>query len=664
MTATDRPASIALFGTFDVENYGDLLFPHLVQHALCRASDVLNIFSPLGGELRWNDTIVARPVREAATSRPDLCLVGGGNIVTARSTPLPAYAPLGPALPLAYASLWLGAAVTAAITGARLAWNAPGLPAPVTEQWAAELVGLATSACDYLATRDQQSRSWLQARCPVSVVPDVALGISQLWGAQELRRNAQNAFLSRGVPLPDRWIVFHFNSRYLDGGLEESAAAALRISRSLDALPVLLAIGPCHGDDALARAASVHLQPCLVVDRPDGLKEIAALIAHSIGYVGSSLHGLISALSYRRPALAVARTAMPKFRGFLDQVDMPHRLVESWAAASSDGTLTAPLASQELSAIDRSLRAVDVHWVRIRGCLDRPNAAAAAARSQLLREVRLESARWPEWQTLHATMGGPAPFRKSTMGSPAPSCPICGGTEFGSGPGGRMSRTGRPPRCATCGALERHRIFRLIFDGIRSPAFRSLSCLMFSRDQSVATSWFGHHEYSIFGGNNSLDLQRIERPDASYDVVVCNHVLEHVADYRSALRELVRITRPGGFVFLSVPTPISREKTNDWGFPRADQHGHFRIFGRDIETVFAAEMPDHQVIAVTARDPATGTEDMAYLRRSGKRPAQRTYRHGSSNPGGLIPPRQRSRVRASGPSRTNSRRSSRRCRAP
>lgn len=603
MSAPDRPASIALFGTFDVENYGDLLFPHLVRHALCRSNDVLNLFSPLGGRIGWNDGIDSRPVREAVIAQPDLCLVGGGNIVSARSTPLPAYAALGNDLPLAYASLWLGAAVTASLTGARLAWNAPGLPAPVTEAWAADMVTLATSACDYLAVRDRQSRSWLQARCPVSVVPDVALGISCLWDAKELRQHAQDAFVSRAAPLPGRWIVFHFNSRYLDGGLEESVAAAGRIARSLDAFPVLLAIGPCHGDDALARAASAHLQPCLVVDRPASLREIAALIAHSIGYVGSSLHGLISALSYRRPALAVARTAMPKFRGFLEQVDMPRRLAESWVAAESCvDALMAPLAAEELSGIDRGLRAVDAHWARIRACLDGPDAAAAAARSRLLREIRLEPLRWPEWQALHAAMGGPPP-----------ACPICGGIEFRLGPGGRLSRTGRPPQCTTCGALERHRIFRLIFDGIRSPAFRNLSCLMFSRDPSVSAAWFGRLEYSVFGGNNSLDLQRIERPDASYDVVVCNHVLEHVADYRSALRELVRITRPDGFVFLSVPNPISRRETTDWGYPRADQHGHYRIFGQDIEAVFATEMPDHQIIAVTARDPSTGTEDMVYL---------------------------------------------------
>jgi hypothetical protein len=41
--------------------------------------------------------------------------------------------------------------------------------------------------------------------------------------------------------------------------------------------------------------------------------------------------------------------------------------------------------------------------------------------------------------------------------------------------------------------------------------------------------------------------------------------------------------------------------------------GHYRNFGRDIEADFAAGMPDHQIIAVTAPDPATGIKGMTCL---------------------------------------------------
>lgn len=52
-----------------------------------------------------------------------------------------------------------------------------------------------------------------------------------------------------------------------------------------------------------------------------------------------------------------------------------------------------------------------------------------------------------------------------------------------------------------------------------------------------------------------LDLQAIDLPDASLDIVLTPHVLEHVPDTDRALAELFRVMKPGGHVFLQVPIP-------------------------------------------------------------------------------------------------------------
>lgn len=43
--------------------------------------------------------------------------------------------------------------------------------------------------------------------------------------------------------------------------------------------------------------------------------------------------------------------------------------------------------------------------------------------------------------------------------------------------------------------------------------------------------------------------------DASFDAVLCSEVLEHIEDDRAALRELARVTQPGGTVVITVPHP-------------------------------------------------------------------------------------------------------------
>jgi SAM-dependent methyltransferase len=194
-----------------------------------------------------------------------------------------------------------------------------------------------------------------------------------------------------------------------------------------------------------------------------------------------------------------------------------------------------------------------------------------------------------------------------------PRCNICGGQKFRRGPNQRLSPTGKRPGCKRCRSFERHRAFRRIFLELGPRRLRPLRCLQFSRDPTVESHWFHTHEFSIFGKSNSLDLQQIDRPDGSYDVIVCNHVLEHVPDYRVALRELSRILSARGFLFLSFPDPYHVDRTSDWGYPDHKRHEHYRHFGRDVEDVFREEMPDCHVVAVTAAEKVTGTSDMAYI---------------------------------------------------
>jgi len=108
-------------------------------------------------------------------------------------------------------------------------------------------------------------------------------------------------------------------------------------------------------------------------------------------------------------------------------------------------------------------------------------------------------------------------------------------------------------------------------------------------------------------------VQRIDRADASYDIIVCNHVLEHVPDHRQALRELGRILSDRGFLFVSVPDPIVRARTEDWGSPDPDRWHHYREFGRDFAELLVQELPDLSIIEVRPVDDVTGDSDVAYI---------------------------------------------------
>lgn len=137
--------------------------------------------------------------------------------------------------------------------------------------------------------------------------------------------------------------------------------------------------------------------------------------------------------------------------------------------------------------------------------------------------------------------------------------------------------------------------------------------LQISADRCVESDWFAKHYVSVYGTETSIDIQKIDLPTGSYDLVICNHVLEHVQYDNAALLELSRVTKDDGFVFLTFPDPANIETTTDWGFPREDQHGHYRIYGRDVEDMLTTHLSHRWVMCQSVADPATGVEDLVYF---------------------------------------------------
>lgn len=85
-----------------------------------------------------------------------------------------------------------------------------------------------------------------------------------------------------------------------------------------------------------------------------------------------------------------------------------------------------------------------------------------------------------------------------------------------------------------------------------------------------------------------LDVTDIQFPDGYFDVVYCSHVLEHVPDDRRAIRELLRVVKPGGWAIIMVPITVDAT-VEDLGIvdpaERARRYGqedHVRRYGVDF----------------------------------------------------------------------------------
>ena len=192
------------------------------------------------------------------------------------------------------------------------------------------------------------------------------------------------------------------------------------------------------------------------------------------------------------------------------------------------------------------------------------------------------------------------------------SCPICEHSSGGFLPFGVLARPNA--ECPWCGSLERHRLLWMflqhrtdLFDG------RTRSMLHVA-PEAVLEAHFrerigeGYLTADLFDPRAMvrMDITDIERPDDSFDVIYCSHVLEHVSDDRKAMREMRRVLKPDGWAILLVP--ITDETTFE-DPSVTDPKERLRVFGQeDHVRRYGRDYPDRlreagfDVEVIEARD--------------------------------------------------------------
>ena len=145
-------------------------------------------------------------------------------------------------------------------------------------------------------------------------------------------------------------------------------------------------------------------------------------------------------------------------------------------------------------------------------------------------------------------------------------------------------------------SLERHRLLWLYLKNETDFFSASKSVLHFAPEQCFLNRFraLKNLDYTTTDLESPIadvkaDICNLPFEDNSYDVILCNHVLEHIPDDTKAMQELYRILKPGGYGIFQIPQDLNREKTFEDNSitdkkERAKifgQYDHVRIYGRD-----------------------------------------------------------------------------------
>jgi predicted SAM-dependent methyltransferase len=145
-------------------------------------------------------------------------------------------------------------------------------------------------------------------------------------------------------------------------------------------------------------------------------------------------------------------------------------------------------------------------------------------------------------------------------------------------------------------SLERHRLLWLYLQQETDFFTKHYKVLHFAPEQAFYKRFrkLQHLDYTTTDLNSPLadikaDICELPFEDNTYDVIFCNHVLEHIPEDTKAMTELYRVMKPGGWGIFQIPQDVGREKTfEDHSITdkkeRAKifgQYDHVRIYGLD-----------------------------------------------------------------------------------
>lgn len=384
---------ILVSGMFDMDNYGDLLFPLVARHRLAEAGFEVVPVAPAGGRAGFPDalpTVEIGAMLDEARQPAAGILIGGGYIIHAHSLDFLDHHVGGGLAGWRGPGLWLGATLAAALRDIPVAWNAPGVPHPFSARQH-RLLAPALRAASYVSVRDEGSRRLLapDGGAEIAVVPDPIAELPRLWPKAMLADDHRRLLARKGLPAEARLLALHLRNRSI-AGLDLAALGAwLRdFAEPRGLTPLLVAVGESHDDPAVARrvAAQAGL-PMTVLDDPLSLREITAALAHSALYVGASLHGYVAATAYGTPGVLVARPRYNKFAGFVAHVGRPQDLAGDWPEALRLAASRQP--GREGEGMPASVTgALDRHWRAIADAMANPGARSGERQAFALALLR------------------------------------------------------------------------------------------------------------------------------------------------------------------------------------------------------------------------------------------------------------------------------------
>lgn len=308
--------SVAQFGTFDINNYGDQLFPIILKYALTKRLNrvKIDLYSPLSTIVE-NQTI--NSIRPPFKKGYNALILGGGDIISYSLAINSIYDKEFKKSHTAHFDCW-GVPMINADASTPIIWNAVGVPQVFYHPYSS-LIQTLCSRVSYISVRDEISKKNMQhtgIAQPIELIPDTAVYLSKIFSCDYLREKIKHL-------VPENYFIFQISPYFFSQvSVQDWTRFIQDIETHLSSKCILLPICRCHGDDEALK----QINGFEMIEKELSIEEIAGIIASARCFIGSSLHGAVTAYSYGIPFVSLnLKHALTKLSGFSQLINEPER---------------------------------------------------------------------------------------------------------------------------------------------------------------------------------------------------------------------------------------------------------------------------------------------------------------------------------------------------
>ncbi|MBA7675451.1 hypothetical protein ES703_83686 [subsurface metagenome] len=341
---------VHLYGAFDRFNYGDLLFPLVLKKAIGSASDidcVCECYGLIASDLRRFGGVITKPISDLDIDKAnkDILIVAGGEVLGAHISYLYNCFGKGIARSRIMNKLRLGC-INSYIARKKLRVNS-NYPFIINkkeyeeicliynavsgENASIEMNEFLTSV-DYISIRDKDVYRSMCDKChretSLFLYPDSATLISEYFPFGYLETKIGRETKEIINLFGDGYICFQAAERFINTNIKTILSELIALYVGQQFPIVLLPIGRAHMHNdhvGLARIRKHIDVPC-VLPKDNTIYDIMYLIANSKLFIGTSLHGNITAMSYAVPYI-----------GLDGRIRKLHSYLQTWGIEGLDG---------------------------------------------------------------------------------------------------------------------------------------------------------------------------------------------------------------------------------------------------------------------------------------------------------------------------------------